>query len=289
MGDGLKLVRAEASIGEASGYFQTHGIVIRSSGALERFEDRSGFVVANANVRSVAGTEGSKVKHSGPNMLRVDVPARQGASVLIQFEDGSGTVVAGLDGFVGTIVVDRGGVVSVNYTPSKKGGRWGGDESDQRRLDQLRANAAAATRSGSFRVETPEQATQLADAIRAYKSVDPTLGMYAAYAYEQAGQLSSIQSVAKLMLEELGVSLFDVAMLAYRDLAVASGRVSVAPFCPMLSKGWNYVGVSGATMPEPILNAGKQLREALWTTFESNAIDLLLGSGLFPIRPLSAG
>ena len=179
-------------------------------------------------------------------------------------------------------------MISVNYTPSREGGRWAGDASDQRRLDQLRANAAAAARSGAFRFDTPEEASWLADAIRVLKGkgVDPTLGLYAAYAYEQAGQLNQIRSAAEIMRGDLGLSLFDVAMLADREPVVAAaGRGSVAPFCPMLSKGWNYLGVARAQIPEPAAEAGHHLREALWTTFESDAVELLLASALFPARP----
>lgn len=290
-GQDLQLAPDEEWAGETSGYMRTHSIVVSSGIAPDRFEGQSGFVVANSGVKSAAASEGSKVHLSGPqapgaSMVSVDVAVGQPSSVLIQFNDGSGTIVAGLDGFVGTIVIDQGTVISVNYTPSREGGRWAGDASDRRRLDQLRANAAAAARSGVFRFDTPEEASRLAAAIRVLKGVDPTLGLYAAYAYEQAGQLDQIRSVAEVMRGDLGVLLFDVAMLADREpLVAAAGRGPVAPFCPMLSKGWNYLGVARAQIPEPAANAGKHLREALWTTFEPASVALLLESGLFPARP----
>ena len=87
------------------------------------------------------------------------------------------------------------------------------------------------------------------------------------------------------MRDDLRVSLFDVAMLADREPVVAAaGRGPVAPFCPMLSKGWNYLGVARAQIPEPAADACKHLREALWTTFEPDAVELLLEGGLFPAR-----
>ena len=288
----LKLEAAEVSVGKASGYFQTHGVVVGSASIPDTFKGRSGFVVVNTGIKSAAATNGSQIQLSGSvtkvSAEQVDVTVARGqpASILIQFDDGSGTIVAGLDGYVGTIVIDQGGVISVNYTPTRVGGRWyGGTDLDLRRLDQLRANAAAATKSGVFRTNTPEEASRLADTIRVMKGVDPTLGLYAAYAYEQAGQISQIQSVAEIMHNDLNVTLFDVAMLANRGLVVTGkGSGSVAPFCPMLSKGWNYLGVSGAQIPEAAASAHKNLREALWTTFEPQAVELLLSSDLLPVR-----
>jgi hypothetical protein len=46
------------------------------------------------------------------------------ATVGLLFEDGSGTVVAGLPGFICTIVVDRGLVISVAYAPSRNSPRY---------------------------------------------------------------------------------------------------------------------------------------------------------------------
>jgi multidrug efflux pump subunit AcrB len=44
--------------------------------------------------------------------------------------------------------VEKGGVVSINYSPSRESGRGSEDPSTQQRFAQLRANAAAAARLG---------------------------------------------------------------------------------------------------------------------------------------------
>ena len=192
-GQDLELQPDEEGVGEASGYLRTHSIVVvRSGTAQDGFEGRSRFVVTNSGIKSAAATEGSKLHVSAEFkrlaracLVRVDVAVGRPTSVLIRFDDGSGTIVAGLDGFVGTIVIDQGTVISVNYTPSRRGNWSRRRFSHQRLLDQLRANAAAPGKVGHvFRFGTPEEASRLADTIHVLKGVDPTLGLYAAYAYE---------------------------------------------------------------------------------------------------------
>ena len=63
----------------------------------------------------------------------------------------------------------------------------------------------------------PGQAQSFADKVRQLKVFDPTLGLYAAYAYAGAGVDWQVQSVAEYMKRDLGCELFDVAMLAQRE------------------------------------------------------------------------
>jgi hypothetical protein len=280
----LNLDFTQANIGRVSGYFDTHAVVINSAAAHDDFpQGRTGFTVSNTSISRVAITKGAKFELLGSSTaarssVLVEAGATLDTSVLIQFEDGSGTVVAVLPGFVGTIAVEKGGVVSINYSRSSH------VEPDptQLRLAQLRANAAAAARLGVFRVDTPTAAERLADDIRVLKRLDPTLGLYATYAYEQAGRLDQIRSVADFMHSDIGMLLFDVAMLAGLEPVVTSARGgSIAPFCPMLSQGWNYLAATRSVIPEPAMRAASHLRQALWTTFDPEGVTILLRSSLF--------
>jgi hypothetical protein len=252
----LELDPALAEIGRESGYFATHDIVINSAAAHDQFEGLTGFAVSNTGVKQVAVTPGATVtlvapgSSSEPAHVGIKTGDARDTSVLIQFDDGSGAVVAVLPGFVGTIAVEKSGVVSLNYTPSRESGHGSLDPRDQQRLEQLRANAAAAARLGAFRVDTPKEAARLADALRVLRGIDPTLGLYAAYAYEQAGLLDQIRSVAEIIRANLGMLLFDVAMLAGPEPPVTVARGGfIAPFCPMLSQGWNYLGATRSIIP----------------------------------------
>jgi hypothetical protein len=78
------------------------------------------------------------------------------------------------------------------------------------------------------------------------------------------------------MRQDLGVDLFDVAMLAG---ALSEGRRDVehplAPFCPMLSQGWALVRAWGVVLAKEVDAARDHLRNALWTTFEPKGMDIL--------------
>ena len=95
--------------------------------------------------------------------------------------------------------------------------------------------------------------------------------MYAAYAYAEAGAYDEVRSVREYMFGDLGVSLFDVAMLDRKavepDWLATYGAV---PFCPMLSQGWYYLRPRGMKLPSVLERAQDELIQSLWTTFNKN-------------------
>jgi Caspase domain len=245
------------------------------------FESRTGFSVFGAHLADAVGNPtrvGAKIIYVRPSTdpaTFVDVETRQelGSSVALHFTDGSAAVVAALPGYIGNVVVQDGGVSNVSYIPSRENPRWSIFQSEQQRLDQLRAAVATAAQFGVFRLEgdresRAKKATELADQIRVLKAIDPTLGIYAAYAYAAADLIDEVRSVRQFMLG-LGTDLFDVALLAG---ALDSDRHNpddgVVPACPMLSQGWALLRVMGVRLPKEYEEARDHLRPALWTTFE---------------------
>ena len=113
-----------------------------------------------------------------------------------------------------------------------------------------------------------KEAGALADSIRVLKGIDPTLGIYAAYAYSQAGLYKQVDSVRSFMRGDLGIELCDVAMLSDEPPKELWRNAAVAPFCPMLSQGWNFLRVKEVVIPPPLAAARNHLRPALWTTFD---------------------
>ena len=71
----------------------------------------------------------------------------------------------------------------------------------------------------------------------------------------------------RYMFGDLGVSLFDVAMLDRTRKADSISKQGVVPFCPMLSQGWYYLRPRGMKMPRVLEGAQDELVQALWTTF----------------------
>jgi hypothetical protein len=204
------------------------------------------------------------------------LPPRRAASALIQFEDGSSTVVAALHGFVGNIVVARNGVINVSYVP-----RHGGY--DSKRLNDLHSSVATAARFGVFRIEREESGpkntgARLADTVRMMKAVDPTLGLYAAYAYSEAGEQRGVASVRSIMRSDLGFDLFDTAMLSGALEKKEAALRTCAPFCPMLAQGWALLRVNNVVLPKEIEACRDHLLPSLWTTLSPKGTELLLSA-----------
>jgi hypothetical protein len=194
------------------------------------------------------------------------------SSILLEFDTGTATVLPVLPGFIGTVVVEGGRVISVNFRPSEGTSRFGEYQAQAARLDEMKAFAAVAARVGRFEVEF-EKASRFADRIRQAKGIDPIMGLYAAYAYAQAGEFDDVYSVFTWMREdeiELPIP-FDVAMLALRHRADAleAPDVRIAPFVPMLSQGWALL-MPGDRMHRPIHQRLRpHLLPSLFTTLDA--------------------
>lgn len=242
----------------------------------------TGFTVSGSSVEQVKVEPGmgSQMGRQGElSAIEVSLESENGGSVAIQFSDGSGTVVAALKGFIGNIVVSSGQVTNVSYVPSAGNWRFADYQQERSRLDALRAVVATAARYGVFRIEgnskdRSQQASQMASSIRVLKGIDPTLGIYAAYAYAEAGLQDQVNSVREYMISDLEVDLFDVAMLAG---ALSGGeRRRTVPFCPMLQQGWGLIRVKDVNLRQDIHAARDHLRPSLWTTFDPEGMSIVL-------------
>jgi hypothetical protein len=109
------------------------------------------------------------------------------------------------------------------------------------------------------------------------KGIDPTLGLYAAYAYDDAGVSDQVRSVRGIMRGDLGVDLFDVAMLT-GDLSgrTLGGPGGPYPFCPMLSQGFGLLRVRNVRLPSAVAPAADHLRRSLWTTFDREGMQIVI-------------
>jgi len=245
--------------------------------APDQFETETGLFVFGAKVVEVLASpdllRAELAPEKGPGVIRIHPRNEKPGSVAIRFSDGSGTVVAGLPGYIGTLVVDDGRVVSVTYNRSGH---------SERRVSELRNLVATSARFGTFRipgtgVEQDSRAKAFADEIRMMKAIDPTLGLYAAYAYAEADLPDQIRSVMDYMQRDIQGQFFDVALLAntLADIPPRE-REGIAPFCPMLSQGWGLLRISNTQLAPEIDAARDHIRPALWTTFERKGMDLVL-------------
>jgi hypothetical protein len=281
-GDAMRALEAD------TGFSAARDTITQARGLPNQLAARTGFVVSGNRLASVTVSKRFKADFVNADaarpasaMVEVDLRNAPAASVALRFADGTGTVIAALDRFIGNVVAGEQGVSNVSYLPSRQNGMHSVYEQEEKRLNDLHAAVATAARFGAFRIEGERAArnrgaAQFADRIRILKGIDPTLGIYAAYAYADAALPEQVRSVRSFMRGDLQVDLFDVAMLAGALSGRAGGDSSGPfPFCPMLSQGWSLLRVKDVRLPEDVVGARDHLRAALWTTFDRDGMDLV--------------
>jgi hypothetical protein len=266
---------AVALVANRTGFQKALDTIVVARGLPLEFSGRTGFTVSGERVISAVANPGVEINvtnHDSVAFINVRLRDKPAASVALEFGNGSGTIIAAVDSYIGNVVVADGKVRNVSYIPSRENDLRSYYERQAAQLEQLHAAVATAARFGVFRIEGSEEdrtaaAEKMADRIRMMKSVDPTLGLYAAYAYSQAGLPGQIRSVRNFMRDSLRVDLFDVAMLA-GAMESLSTRESPVPFCPMLSQGWDQFRVKGIRISKTVEALRDHLQVSLWTTFD---------------------
>jgi hypothetical protein len=236
----------------------------------ESFETATGFTIVGSPVASalMPGHMGDVFQENGQFQVRTPHEAR---SLLIRFTPGgAGTCLAVLPGFIGTVVVEEGRVVSVSYFPARSNPRFAEYHRLEKTIRQKHAFVAASARLGVFALQE-EYAGEMGSLLRVEKALDPTLGLYAAYAYAQVGQFDQIESVFEYMSQEPEPVLFDVAMLA----AKLSPDTFIVPGTPLLTQGWALLETLGLPMPAYLLQAQHELLPSLWTTLTAEGMTIL--------------
>lgn len=213
----------------------------------------------------------------GPDgqVLHIDELAHGAASVLLTFDSGVGTVIPALRGFLAALTFDGGDLVDVAYEPSANSWQW---RLFQRRAVQvraLRAVAASSSQLGRFRIEAAN-AEQVAQQMQYAKSIDPTLAVYAAYAYHDLQLVDRIREMSSFLMMDINVSLFDVALLgrALIDKAVDRER-RVVPFVPLLSQGWALLAAHRVRLHPALDGIATTTRDSLWSLYDENGLAML--------------
>lgn len=187
------------------------------------------------------------------------------------------TPLAVLADFVGTILVENGLVVSINYVPSKNSYRYQQYLMRKEEVEARRSAVTLASRHGEFIIgNNPYGLNNLAGYLRSEKALDPTLGLFAAYSYLQKGRHSDIMSVFEYMYQEQNNLLYDVKLLAaLGNREVVNWPKNISPFCPVLTQGWSYLSLIPYFDNEKIKALSAHLVPGLWTTFTNKALPIL--------------
>lgn len=198
-------------------------------------------------------------------------------SILVIFKTGTFTILPLFKNYIGTVHVGNGLVKSISLTLYKKRQRQY-DFNIPEILSLRRACAAAFASTGKLSILGKVNNNELynfADFIRYDKHIDPTLGIYAAYAYALAGNQKEVESIYHYFmayktdpLKSEYVVPFDVAFLA--DIRLSKLSFSPVLFCPLMSLGWSLLDtyIDRDLINPLILDLGKNRLNSEWSTFE---------------------
>ncbi|HEX2180302.1 MAG TPA: hypothetical protein VHL54_12440 [Actinomycetota bacterium] len=274
--DGLVVGGDAAALGpDTSELLRTAGRVFEPFGP-SAFETRCGFKVRGTSVDSVlcAGAD-AEIVDPEHRIVRVDAVAGPAANVSMQFSDGTGVVLPAIPHYLAAISVEAGEVVDVSYEPSDNSPRWTGIHDRVDELRSLRALMASSARLGVLRLSAGD-AELLADHMKVGDGLDPTMAVYAAYAFDDLQRKGLIRKVEESMKKDLGLRLFDVELLNgdLRGRRVAAEK-GLYPFVPLLSSGWALLGAHRVELPPGLAELGRHRVESLWTLFDPSGVDLV--------------
>jgi hypothetical protein len=106
--------------------------------------------------------------------------------------------------------------------------------------------------------------------------VDPSLAVYAAYAYHDLHRQDLVKEMNDLLAGDLGASLFDIAMFArVLDGKRIEQRPRLLGFAPLLAQGWAYLRARRIALPQGLAELPNQLTGSLWTMFNPDGVTRL--------------
>ena len=245
------------------------------------FESHCGFKVNGIGIHDVISAAGQVDVLDAPNgLVRFWNVPKPATNVLVVFADGRGALIPAIPDFVTVLTYEDDGdgeLANVTYEPSDNTQRWAELQGQLPALRELRRVVATAARLGVFRPEAIEDREGFINQLRSAKGLEPTMAVYAAYALHSLQQRRTIEEMQGDFRGNLGLSLFDVAMLASPP---GGARKPVAPdvypAVPLLSQGWALLDSYGVELPQSL--DGKlyaQLESSLWTLFKSAGVSLL--------------
>lgn len=246
------------------------------------FETMTGFTVVGEKVKDVLVYQNRVeiFKQYGGTQVRILDDSL--SSALLLLPSGYSIPVAVIRGYIGTLVFHKHRLLTINYTPSENNYRLYEEyRKKEEEIKFLRSFVASAANEGFeygqiFETERfgdgRHRRFDVGSFLRGPKYLDPSLGLYAAYAYLQAGKTKDIESVYSYMSEDNHLIPFDVAMLAGK-INRSVGRL--ASFCPMLSLGWAYRNKFESSLHSRVVEASQYLIPGLWTTFNKEGTQLL--------------
>lgn len=247
----------------------------------DHFESQCGIKVRGARIAAATVQYGQAVVGRKRDVVRVDLPGdRRAVNVIVEFEDGTGVMIPALADFVAALTLDaQGELDDVSYEPSANTSRWAEYQVRADEMRRLRSVVAASSSLGVFRLDEEVHAAALLQGMRSARSFDPALAVYAAYAFNDRRMRDQIRDMQSYLQPDLGLRLFDVAMLALElgEQTRAGWPKDVYPCVPLLAQGWALLNPLGIRLPGRLDERGlrQYLRPSLWSHFDAGGVALL--------------
>lgn len=241
-------------------------------------ETECGFKVRGARfVEAVSRAAVTELFEQPGEVVRINGMDTPGASVLLVLENGTGVVLPAIPGFLAALTVENGALVDVAFEPSDNTWRWQEFEHRAQEIRALRAIASSSMSRGVFRLEG-EDAFETARRMQYAKSVDPTLAIYAAYAYHDLHLNDRIHQMGGYLSSDIGAPFFDIAMLA-GDLdgkqVVPDG--SIYSSMPLMAQGWALLSAFRVTLRPSVAALRGRLVPSMWTMLDPRGVEEVRG------------
>lgn len=196
-----------------------------------------------------------------------------GSNVLLVLEHGGGVLLPAIPGFMCELSFDDTELINVAYEPLEHTNRWNSYQTRVKNIRRLRAVASTAAVQGKFKFDK-NNALDLDQLMQFKKEIDPSIALYAAYAYHDMQCLDIIREIAGYMRRDLGALFFDIALLArYIDKhSLTPDENLIAPF-PLMAQGWALLHACEVQLSSNLQVLMDKRLPSLWTMFDAQGVD----------------
>jgi hypothetical protein len=241
----------------------------------DHFETECGIKVRGAGVLEVFAQRVLEARLLDPATIRIGTGSDPCVSVLLRFDTNTCAVIPAINGYLAALTFANGDLVDVSYEPATTNFRWQSYQGNMNELRRLRSIIAAAAENGHFRLNDANAST-LARRMQYAKGIDPTLGIYAAYAYYDLQKRDLIRQMCGYMRDDIGAVLFDLELLGRRLFEKGLTPTDrIVPFFPMLAQGWALLKANRFQAHPVLAKVQPCMKSSLWTLFGSEAFEPL--------------
>jgi len=232
-------------------------------------ETETGFKIRGAKiVEAYSPRADTQVSEFGGD---VRVETDMSNCILLRLDSGDGVLLPAVRGFITALTIDEGELVDVAYEPSDNSWRWSEYQRRAGEIRALRAIAATSLTDGVFHLDRLDAPT-IARRMQYAKGIDPSLAVYAGYAYHDLRRRDLLIEMARYLTRDLGAPLFDVALLSRAlDNRLVSDAQVLSPF-PLLAQGWALLNAYRVKLAPELDGLADRLKPSVWTLLDSDGV-----------------